>query len=106
MTQEDAEILALSALSFLGRNDKLLRRFIDLTGIDLTAISAQAEQPDFLAAVLDFLTRNEPDLLAFVDDAPYRPEDVRRAQTLLEQAGYGAMSDAEHKQGPNDSEDL
>lgn len=85
MTREDAQIVALSALGFLGRNHRLLHRFLDLTGIDPTEISAQAEQPDFLAAILDFLTRHEPDLLAFAEEAPYRPEDVRQAQIRLEQ---------------------
>ena len=58
MRREDAEIVALGALSWLAENE-LLDTFQGATGADLGAIRAAAGDPEFLGAVLDFVMSDD-----------------------------------------------
>ncbi len=61
----EAELLAIEALAFIAGEQKLLERFVALSGIAPEAMRQAAAAPGFLAGVLGFLLHNEPDLLAF-----------------------------------------
>jgi hypothetical protein len=83
MTQrESAENLALEALGWLVGNDDLLPVFLGSTGLGETDLRTRADDPDLLAAVLDFLMMDDTWLVAFCDacGVPYhRPIEARRA---------------------------
>ena len=65
--QDAAETLALRALAFVAGDEDLLPRFLAITGMAVDDIKAQAAEPVFLGAVLDFLLAHEPSLMSFVE---------------------------------------
>jgi hypothetical protein len=81
--REAAEMLAISALSFLGENSERLGRFLALTGIAPSEFRALARDPAFLAAVLDHVAGNEAQLLEFAATAGCDPADIGRARAIL-----------------------
>tara|TARA_R110002049_G_scaffold23781_7_gene84809 strand:+ start:11771 stop:12055 length:285 start_codon:yes stop_codon:yes gene_type:complete len=80
-TQEAAETLALRALAWLAANDDLLPVFLGSTGASEADVKAQAAEPEFLGAVLDFLMMDDAWVMAFCDEAmmPYDKIMVARA---------------------------
>lgn len=54
MQRDRAEIIALHALAWLAEAD-LLDAFQSATGADRATLRAAAQEPEFLAAVLDFV---------------------------------------------------
>ena len=65
MTREQAEELAIAALSYLGDTPDLMQRFLALSGIEALHIRQAAAEPHFFAGVLRFFTAHEPTLMAF-----------------------------------------
>ena len=86
----EAEIVAAEALGYIAANPELIARFLDLTGIEPSQIRRAAQEPGFLAGVLDFLMRHEPDLMAFAAESGRKPESVARAHALLSGGDAGA----------------
>ena len=80
---EDAQAVALKALTFIAGDDPLLSRFVALTGCGLDDIKARLGDPGFLAAVLDFLLADEQSLLAFVEAEGLAPETPMLARHKL-----------------------
>jgi len=66
MVPAAAETLALKALTQLAGEAETLRRFLDLSGLELDGLRARAAEPELLAAVLDFILGDEPSLAAFL----------------------------------------
>ena len=82
MRQDQAEIVALGALSWLAEND-LLDAFQGATGADLAAMRAGAGDPEFLGAVLDFVASDD-DWVRGACDAQGLPYDgLLRARAAL-----------------------
>jgi hypothetical protein len=81
--REQAETLAVAALSFLAGEPERFGRFLAITGIGPEAIRSAASEPHFLAGVLDHVTSDEELLLAFAAHADVKPADVMRAATEL-----------------------
>ncbi|GHC75955.1 DUF3572 domain-containing protein [Limoniibacter endophyticus] len=77
------EDVAIAALGFIAADPELLPRFLDLSGIDASAIRRAAAEPGFLAGVLDFVLAHEPTLLRFCQEAEIAPEHVARARRAL-----------------------
>ena len=77
------EAVAVAALSWIAANDDMRDRFLALTGIEAGQIRRAAEEPGFLAGVLDFLLAHEPSLMAFCNDTETDPEVVQRAREEL-----------------------
>jgi len=67
MTQESAEIVGLQALAWLAGTDDLLPVFLGATGASEADVKAQAADPAFLGAVLDFLMNDDTWVVAFCD---------------------------------------
>ncbi|EAQ10733.1 uncharacterized protein DUF3572 [Maritimibacter alkaliphilus HTCC2654] len=67
MKQEMAETIGLQALGWLAGNDDLLPVFLGSTGGDVGALREGAGDPQFLAAVLDFITMDDAWVVAFCD---------------------------------------
>jgi len=80
---ENAETIALNALSFLAESPDALESFMRQSGVDLTTIRLRAAERDFLAAVLDFLMADEALLVRFCDSTRTEPRAVRQANYQL-----------------------
>ena len=81
--RDQAEALAVAALSFLAAEPERLGAFLALSGIGPESIRAAAREPHFLAGVLDHVAADERLLVAFAADAGIDPADVGRARTAL-----------------------
>jgi hypothetical protein len=83
MTPENAEILALEGLGWLAGEEDAILRFLNLSGIDASALRAGAGSPEMGAAVLDFLLTNEDLLVRFCETASIAPKDLHLARHRL-----------------------
>jgi Protein of unknown function (DUF3572) len=81
--RETAERLAIQALSFIAEEPERLNGFLNATGLTLERLRESANQPDFLAGVLEHMLADESLLLAFADSAAIDPADVTRARAAL-----------------------
>lgn len=80
---EEAELLAIHALGFLGADTERLQRFMDLSGLDVAAIRAGAGNPGFLGGILDHLLGDESLLLIFAEEQNMRPERIAELRRKL-----------------------
>ncbi|NMG39127.1 DUF3572 family protein [Chelativorans sp. ZYF759] len=80
---EAAESLAIAALVFIASDEKLLPRFLSITGIEASGIREAAQEPGFLAGVLDFILAHEPTLMAFCAESARDPASVAAARRRL-----------------------
>lgn len=83
MTPANAEILALKGLAFLANSDEPLDRFMALSGVGADQLRERADDPEFLAAVMDFLLSDEALLTIFCDNASIDPHDLQMARQAL-----------------------
>jgi hypothetical protein len=81
--REQAEALAIAALSFLAGEPERLGAFLALSGIGPESIRAAAREPHFLAGVLEHVASDERLLIAFAAHAGVDPAEVAGAQTAL-----------------------
>jgi len=81
---ENAEILALEALSWLAGEEDGLERFLAASGSDVETLKAAAGNPDIGRALLEFLLANEDLLLAFCKATSTKPQSVHAALRQLE----------------------
>lgn len=78
MTHDAAETLGIQALAWLAADDDLFAVFLGASGASAAEVKAQAGDPAFLGAVLDFLLMDDAWVTAFCDahglayDAPMR----------------------------------
>ena len=86
-TGEAAELLAIQALGFIAEDPQRLTRFLGLSGIAAAEIRAAAQQPGFLAGVLEHMLADESLLVAFAASAGIDPADVARAASALSGQG-------------------
>ena len=78
-----AETVALQALTYLVGQEKLLDRFMALSGLSPRDLQNGVTDPDFLAAVLDFFLANEADLLDLCAAENIAPEIPAKARMKL-----------------------
>jgi hypothetical protein len=83
MTPANAEILALKGLAFLANSDEPLDRFMALSGVGTDELRERAGEPEFLAAVMDFILSDEALLTIFCDDASNDPRELQTARQAL-----------------------
>ncbi|ACB94853.1 DUF3572 domain-containing protein [Beijerinckia indica] len=83
LSSQDAEILAIAALTFLAAEPERLERFVALSGLTPENLRAAAATPGFLAAVLDHLCSDELLLLAFAANGEHDPAMIEEARTIL-----------------------
>ena len=82
-TRESAEILAIGALGWLAAEEDLLPVFLGNTGADMADLKAQAADPEFLGAVLDFLLMDDAWVIRFCDAAGHDYAAVMAARAAL-----------------------
>ena len=83
MTPETAETIALKALGHLAGTEEDFDRFLTTSGLDAKSLQARAGEPEVLAAVLDFLLRNEVLLVDFCNADSIKARDVHMAHHVL-----------------------
>ena len=77
------EEMAINALVWLAGDETLMRRFLDLSGIDASQIRQAAQEPAFLAGVLQFIVAHEPTLSAFAESSGIHAASVTKALQAL-----------------------
>ena len=80
---EQAENVAIAALSFIAADPERLGDFLAVTGIGPGDIRAAARAPLFLAGVIGHISGNESILLAFADEIGLPPAEIARARRIL-----------------------
>ncbi len=83
MSVEEAQGIATEALLQLSRDPEQIGRFLAFSGIGPEMIRAAANEPGFLAGVLEFYMMDEPLLLAFCENAGVRPTMMAAARYAL-----------------------
>ena len=82
-SRQAAEIVALQALAWIMGDDRLGPRLLATTGLEVADLRIRASDPGVLAAVLDFLAANEPDLIACADAIGLKPADIAAAHAEI-----------------------
>jgi hypothetical protein len=83
MTREQAETIALQALSFLVKDDELLEQFLTSTGLTLQELKTRVKEPELLGGVLDAILINDQVLLAFCNASALSPNTIIMARHSL-----------------------
>lgn len=83
MQQDQAEILALQALTYLAGLDEMMDRFSALSGMAAGDILERAGDPEMLAGIMDFFLSDEALLTEFCEAYDIDPEDPARARIAL-----------------------
>ena len=83
LTREQAEALAIQALTFIAGDGERLGRFLSVTGIGPAEIRAAAREPGFLAGVLEYLASDDRLIAAFAGEIGLDPAEVDRGRAAL-----------------------
>jgi len=83
MQIEQAETLAIQALSWLASDEEILSQFLNITGAAPGDLRARAVEPEFLGFVLDFILRDDETILGFCHASNTPPEAVPQARATL-----------------------
>ena len=83
MNAVDAETLALKALAYLAHSPDDLERFVALSGVTLTDLKDRAEDPENLAAVLDFILVSDDLITGFCETVEIDPRELHAARRAL-----------------------
>ena len=83
MNAERAEIIALQALAWLVGNEELCPIFLGSTGGSADDLKARANDPDFKASVLEFVTMDDAWVVAFCDSVGLAYDMPLRARYAL-----------------------
>ncbi len=90
-TPEQAELLAIQALSYLADSQEELHRLMLATGMDTEALRHSAQTPEGLAGVLDYICHDESILLGFCQAYRIQADEPMRAlHALQKQPDTGA----------------
>lgn len=83
LSVEEAQGIATEALLQLSQDPEQIGRFLAFSGIGPQMIREAAEEPGFLAGVLEFYMMDETLLLAFCENARIRPTMIAAARYAL-----------------------
>ena len=83
MTGPSAEILAIKALAYLADSEGALGRFLSESGSDVVNLREAAGDPQFLAAVVDFLLSDDALLTGFCDAESLEPRIMHLVRHAL-----------------------
>ena len=81
--RDEAEALAIDALSFLAADASRIVGFLEATGLSPNDLRRAAGSPHFLAGVLDFIAGDESLLLVFANERSLDPALVLSAKQSL-----------------------
>ncbi|MBD8890094.1 DUF3572 domain-containing protein [Roseibium litorale] len=83
ITFDKAQEIATDALIHLTREPELVGRFLAISGIGPESIRLAAQEPGFLAGVLEFFMADEALLLSYCENAGLRPTMIAAARFAL-----------------------
>ena len=83
LARDSAEVLAIEALVWLTTDDELLPVFLGSTGAGVDDIRARAQDPEFLASVLDFILMDDAWVGAFCEANSCAMDYPMRARAAL-----------------------
>ena len=83
LARDSAEVLALEALGWLAADEDLVGVFVGSTGATTAEMRERAQDPEFLASVLDFLLMDDAWIQAFCAAKNYKPDFPLRARATL-----------------------
>lgn len=83
MQQENAHIIGVKALGWIAAQDSVFEAFLDTTGAKVEDLRRQADDPGFLAQVLDFVMLQDEWVIDFAADSAMAPEQVVAARAVL-----------------------
>lgn len=83
MNSAAAEVLAIKALGWLAAQDELLGVFMGASGVQPDELRTKAGDPEFLGAVLDFITMDDAWVVQFCNETGLAYEDPLRARQAL-----------------------
>jgi len=92
LAREEAEAIAIDALTYLAGDAELLSRFLALSGLDIASLREAAAEPGFLAGVLAFIAGHERTLTEFAAATNQSPESVASANRTLNPDACGDFS--------------
>lgn len=82
-SEEAAQELAVSILTWLTAQPQLMSRFLAISGIEAGGIRQAAGEPGFFGGVTAFLMNHEPTLLAFCQENDVKVEWVQACHQRL-----------------------
>ena len=83
LARDTADVLAIEALVWLASDDDLLPVFLGSTGMGMDDIRTRAQDPEFLASVLDFILMDDAWIGAFCSARNYAMDFPMRARAAL-----------------------
>lgn len=83
ISDDSAQTLALTALSWLVGNEELLPVFLGSTGAAASDLHDRAAEPEFMASVLDFLMLDDSWVMAFCDANSVAYDQPAQARAVL-----------------------
>ena len=89
-TDESAETLALTILTWLSADPSLMSRFLAISGIDPGSIRQMIGEPGFYGGLTEFLMNPEPTLLQFCQENEIKVEWVQACHWHLTGPEQGA----------------
>ena len=75
--------MALKALAFLAHSQEEIDRFVALSGVAPADLRDRADEPEILAAVLDFLLTDDTRVTGFCEEAGIDPRELHAARRAL-----------------------
>ncbi len=88
ISQEEAETIAAQAFAYLSQDLRLFEGFMAATGVDLGQIDSFADDPGFLANVLDYTLSQEKLVVGFCETFELDPELPKAARQRLPGAPF------------------
>jgi hypothetical protein len=83
MNSVEAETLALKALAYLAHSPEDLERFVALSGVTAADLRSRADDPEILAAVLDFILAADERITGFCETVEIDPRELQAARRAL-----------------------
>ena len=80
---EEAEAIAIEALSFLATDSTRLLRFLDLTGLTPQTLRTAAGSPGFLSAVIEHVAADPSLVETYAANSGREAGDIARAREIL-----------------------
>lgn len=83
MIEDEAQQMAIDALTWIAGSDDLLGVFLGASGASADSLREQAKNPDFLGAVMDFLLMDDAWVIGFCDAHNLTYEQPQIARQIL-----------------------
>ena len=83
MRSSAAETLALKALAHIAADAETLQRFLAITGLEPADLRRRAEEPELLAAILDFVLSDDAISQAFAAAEGLETATLHQARRAL-----------------------